>query len=1096
MDYYFFLPLTAFFANILLGLYILYKDYKNILNKIYSLFAFSLALWALGDVITFTSFLSGSNLSWISFGLFGSSLAPAFLLHFALLYTKRKFIKRKIFLIFLYLPALLFIIIGQTTDLISGDLKSVYWGYTTSPDILFMPFAIYIFVFISLALYFTYKYYINVKTKKEKKQLILINVGISIPVIGGIITEVISPILGFNIIPLSTTLTTITAILIALAIIKFEFLTPMAFSIRRKSLVILFIITILIATSGFSQVIISREILKESIGEDSVLLAEQTLDKIDRNIYHRIEQTRTYSLNLAVEPELLESNKNFDAMQDPQAYINEKDKKWTETNESEITPFIYYIINSNLSQKIRNEFELKDFYNSTYGYNIFSEIFLTNKYGAIVSATQKTTDYYQADEDWWQKANETGLYTEDLNYDESAGVYSTDICLRIDDENGGFSGVLKVVLNNQEIVDILEQIKKGKEASTLELELITDNGKIIYSTEKNFSIFQDIPTRILARFHGEEHRKYFISEGDEPGEGAELFAHAHSKGYRDYEGQGWVLIVEYETEEIFAPLTLSHNILVIFTFVIAIIFIVLIFLISRSIIDSVIKLRNAAKKIEKGNLDAEINIKSRDELGELSKSFRNMVKNLKKSRKEIQDYSKNLENKVEERTKELNQKVEELEKSRIATLNMMEDLQETIDVLQKTKKEMKIKNNAIESSISGVIISDKKGKITYANKSFLNMWNYKDLDDIIDKPLGAVLQLVGNSSEIFNSIFQEEGWVGRAKAKTDDGKSFPIQITSNLVKNEKGEIINLMASCIDISEQVKAEKDLERYHMKLEQQNIKLKKLDQIKSNFLNVTSHELRTPMSAIKGYIQMIQKQTLGDVTKEQKNALNVVLRNTDRLDHLIQDILDISRLESGAMKFVTEETDINKLINDVSETMQSSAENKNIEINTEISDKLPDLFIDQERIKQVIINLVNNAIKFSPDGSIINIRAKKDEENILFEVQDFGKGIPQGKEKKIFKPFYQVDSGMDRKFGGAGLGLAISRGVVVAHGGDIWVESKEGKGSTFKFTLPVTSIKNVEERFKEIDLFSIDKLEDEVIEEKNLKSHKLYIKEERKK
>jgi len=142
------------------------------------------------------------------------------------------------------------------------------------------------------------------------------------------------------------------------------------------------------------------------------------------------------------------------------------------------------------------------------------------------------------------------------------------------------------------------------------------------------------------------------------------------------------------------------------------------------------------------------------------------------------------------------------------------------------------------------------------------------------------------------------------------------------------------------------------------------------------------------------------------------------------------------------------------------------------------------------------VNNAIKFSPDGSIINIRAKKDEENILFEVQDFGKGIPQGKEKKIFKPFYQVDSGMDRKFGGAGLGLAISRGVVVAHGGDIWVESKEGKGSTFKFTLPVTSIKNVEERFKEIDLFSIDKLEDEVIEEKNLKSHKLYIKEERKK
>ena len=253
-------------------------------------------------------------------------------------------------------------------------------------------------------------------------------------------------------------------------------------------------------------------------------------------------------------------------------------------------------------------------------------------------------------------------------------------------------------------------------------------------------------------------------------------------------------------------------------------------------------------------------------------------------------------------------------------------------------------------------------------------------------------------------------------------------------------------------------------------QNIKLKKLDRIKSDFLNVTSHELRTPMSAIKGYIQMVMKQTLGGITEEQEKALNIVLRNTDRLDHLIQDILDISRLESGTMKFIPEKTDIKRMVEETVETMQSSADLKHITINAEVEDMMPELTIDQERVKQVIINITSNAIKFSPDGSIINIRAKKDKNNILFEVQDFGRGIPENKQKKIFETFYQVDSGMDRKFGGAGLGLAISRGIILTHGGQIWTDSIVEKGSTFYFTLPIRSVINLEEKFKGIDIFGL--------------------------
>ena len=273
-----------------------------------------------------------------------------------------------------------------------------------------------------------------------------------------------------------------------------------------------------------------------------------------------------------------------------------------------------------------------------------------------------------------------------------------------------------------------------------------------------------------------------------------------------------------------------------------------------------------------------------------------------------------------------------------------------------------------------------------------------------------------------------------------------------------------MAIIRDITKRKKVEE-------KIQQQNIQLKKLDELKTAFLNITSHELRTPMSAIKGYVQMLLRQTLGDINEEQKNSLDVILRNTNRLDGLIQDILDVSRLESGTMKFISGKTDIKTLVGQTAETMQPFAGRKEITISADIEEGVPNLIVDGERIKQVMMNLVSNAIKFSPDGSIVNVKARKEKNDVLFEVQDFGRGIPKDKQDRVFETFYQVDSGADRKFGGAGIGLAISRGIVISHGGKIWVESKEGKGSTFRFTLPVKSIKDVEDRFKEVNMFLLE-------------------------
>ena len=268
---------------------------------------------------------------------------------------------------------------------------------------------------------------------------------------------------------------------------------------------------------------------------------------------------------------------------------------------------------------------------------------------------------------------------------------------------------------------------------------------------------------------------------------------------------------------------------------------------------------------------------------------------------------------------------------------------------------------------------------------------------------------------------------------------------------------------IDITDKKEAEE-------KIKQQNIQLRKMDKLKTDFLNVTSHELRSPMTAMKGYIQMLISEVLGTLSEEQKNALEVILRNTNRLDHLVQDILDTSRLESGTMKFIPSNADIGAMITDIIETMQLSADIKQIKLDALIEKNLPSLIIDAERIKQVFDNIINNAIKFSSCGSKIFIRAKKEDEYIQFEIQDFGKGIPENKKEKIFETFYQVEYGMDRTFGGTGLGLTISRGIILAHGGRIWVDSTIGEGSIFKFTLPIMPIQDVEGTFKKVDIFDI--------------------------
>lgn len=296
-----------------------------------------------------------------------------------------------------------------------------------------------------------------------------------------------------------------------------------------------------------------------------------------------------------------------------------------------------------------------------------------------------------------------------------------------------------------------------------------------------------------------------------------------------------------------------------------------------------------------------------------------------------------------------------------------------------------------------------------------------------------------------------------------DGKTIPCLHVATPLKDANGNVVGIIEDFRDITELEEAEINLAKAHYRLRHQNERLKRLNNLQKIFLNVTSHELRTPMAAIKGYADLLLLGTLGELNDEQKEALNVIRRNIDRLDNLIKDILDISRLESGTLSIQPIRCDLREIVAEVLATMKFTTETKNIHIESKIDENLPSIYADRDRIKQVLINLLGNAIKFSKIGSRVILSVKKEGDYVIVAVKDFGRGIPKNKQKKIFEPFYQVDSGMDRKFGGVGLGLAITRGIVAAHGGEITVESEVDKGSTFYVKLPVKpSFAKIAKRF----------------------------------
>jgi len=321
------------------------------------------------------------------------------------------------------------------------------------------------------------------------------------------------------------------------------------------------------------------------------------------------------------------------------------------------------------------------------------------------------------------------------------------------------------------------------------------------------------------------------------------------------------------------------------------------------------------------------------------------------------------------------------------------------------------------------------------------------------------------SKETFNHLFLVRSFIICPVLAQEGDQGFIFvgtQNTETLVTKGDQEFISILANQIGQTldnarlfektwrSQQELEIKVEERTRQLKQALEEVKKISKRKSDFISSVSHEIRTPLTSIKGYAAIILAGKLGALPEEIHTRLEKINRHSDELVHMVNDLLDISRIESGKVEIKKETLGLRTITDKISDLFSEQFKTKNINFSSNIPDNCQEISADRGQIERVFINLVGNALKFTPENGKIQINANRTNNIIQINVKDTGFGIPEDAQESIFEEFFRVDNTINQEVKGTGLGLTLVKHIIEAHQGKIWVKSKVGEGSTFSFTL----------------------------------------------
>jgi two-component system phosphate regulon sensor histidine kinase PhoR len=357
-------------------------------------------------------------------------------------------------------------------------------------------------------------------------------------------------------------------------------------------------------------------------------------------------------------------------------------------------------------------------------------------------------------------------------------------------------------------------------------------------------------------------------------------------------------------------------------------------------------------------------------------------------------------------------------------LNVMSE--EIKDKIEKVNTERAKLDLILSSMFEGVIVTDADESIILMNPSLRKLF-FIDSNPEGKKPIEVI-----RNSAIENMV--ERIIKGKQQLATEE-----------IIINAPEEKI-LKVNGVPIVRNNKLEGSILVFHDITE-----LTRLERVRQDFVANVSHELRTPISSIKGYAETLLEGALND-KNNAREFVNIIYQDSNRLASLINDLLDLSKIESGKMKMLFKLFKPELLIKKAATIIENQAKAKSIEIKLDVSGSLPEVKVDESRFLQIMINLLDNAVKYSPEGGKVIICAKAKEGYLQIDISDTGIGISESDLPRIFERFYRVDKARSRELGGTGLGLSIVKHIVQAHGGQVWVKSESGHGSTFSFTIPL--------------------------------------------
>lgn len=378
---------------------------------------------------------------------------------------------------------------------------------------------------------------------------------------------------------------------------------------------------------------------------------------------------------------------------------------------------------------------------------------------------------------------------------------------------------------------------------------------------------------------------------------------------------------------------------------------------------------------------------------------------------------------------------------------LSEGINQMLDRLKTTSDKIKIQEHEkkiiLDSLSEMVVFMDPELKIIWMNKASLDHLSL-NFEDIIGRHYEDIYSLYEKNpgkSPVLKAV--ESGNEELGEVITQDGKVWMIRASP--VKGENGRITGVLQTGLDITAHKRSEE-------KLIQAKLEAEAANRTKSEFLANMSHELRTPLNSIIGFSDILLEKVFGELNEKQLKYINNISTSGKHLLELINDILDLSKVEAGKMELHYSEFSIDSVFEEVRAVLTPLAQTKSLEINFNIGSGFTTLQADRSRLIQILYNLASNAIKFTPEGGKVSVSCMKSGNLAFISVMDTGIGISSEDQKKLFQPFTQIDASASRQYCGTGLGLALVKKIVNLHKGDIWVESAVGKGSTFTFSIPL--------------------------------------------